>query len=57
MGTILKFIPAGPEEAGEKSSSQPKKTGEIIIFPGVRYDRGTRKVTNSVAGKRDYLEV
>ena len=58
MGTILKFVPAEQEAAGAKSGSGPKKSGEIIIFPGVRYDNGARtKASCMAAGKRDYLEL
>ena len=58
MGTILKFVPAEQEEAGANSGGGPKKSGEIIIFPGVRYDRNARAKANCITvGKRDYLEL
>ena len=57
MGTILKFIPSEPGETGPKADGTQKKTGEIIIFPGVRYERTPRPKSKIVDGKRDYLEL
>ena len=39
MCTILKFAASQPPEQVRSTHTKAMKTGEIILFPGVRYER------------------
>jgi len=39
MCTILKFAPSEMPEQLRRNSENASQTGEVIIFPGVRYER------------------
>lgn len=41
MCTILNFSPAAGGEARAKSCGDQHNTGEVVIFPGVRYEPST----------------
>ena len=57
MCTILKFAPP-PEVGAQRESCGQRKNAEIVLFPGVRYERsGNGEASELPAGKqrRDYL--
>ena len=57
MCTILKFAPAA-ETGAQRESCGQAKTAEVVIFPGVRYERNGKADTVELTGnrqQRDYL--
>ena len=60
MCTILKFAPASKAPHEPKDGEQSPKRGEVVIFPGIRYERAETAdcQPNSAqrsGGKRDFL--
>ena len=58
MGTILKFAPAEAAVDAERTVDKPARHGEIIIFPGIRYERPSANSAGrpqSQRVQRDYL--
>ncbi len=57
MCTILKFALPPMSDEAEKGCGKPAKTGEIVIFPGVRYERRVDDLGPAHHGhqKRDFL--
>lgn len=60
MATILEFR-ASHDEASSRPSRRRTRTAEIVIFPGVRYERWRDGEAKSEAGKasvsRDVLKL
>lgn len=62
MCTILNFAPASKGTIDPKACEQPPKKGEVVIFPGVRYERH-EPAASSVGlreadlAKRDFLNL
>ena len=60
MCTILKFAPASKASHELKDGEQSPKRGEVVIFPGIRYEHAAtadcRQHSDERAiGKRDFL--
>lgn len=59
MCTILKFAPATKPEQPQRGCGKPRMSGEIVLFPGVRYERtwddGHLSAQPEAQSKRDFL--
>ena len=60
MCTILKFAPASKASHEPKGGEQVRKRGEVVIFPGIRYERAEMAESQQNSdqrdiGKRDFL--
>lgn len=61
MGNVVRLERPEPPKKRGKAAKVPKTSAEIIIFPGVRYERWddvaatTRR--QSIGNARDYIEL
>lgn len=60
MCTILKFAPASKASHEPRGAEQSRKRGEVVIFPGIRYERREAADNQQICdqrdgGKRDFL--
>lgn len=60
MATILEFRPAEQQTAEPPHETGARRSGEIVIFPGVRYERGDqspKQERRRATRNRDLLEL
>ena len=60
MCTTLKFAPSQTPEQAIKKDEKRVNTGEIVLFPGVRYERHAempmkKSAASDLASERDFL--